>query len=333
MSDPSSAPVYAPAHGLDGVNQKMSELDLQLRQLLQSCDLTHLAFYERDRAKMFAAETPRPPGEFPAEPVSRHLERDGRQLFYILEELAPDFAELRTGALIRTVVRVPSGALLYHSVAADFHLCCATRQDRITELIARMNEGMDDLRPAVRYSMLHRRAYPSRYAAAAAASEKPPTSEHVAEADDVGEGSPYTVDTAADEATGITDLLRAALGVHGLHYVAYYAAGVPTCTADIFRHPALRGHFGSATPQQRRDRYGLLGQLFPGVTGRMNTSLHALLGGEIQQIVLNVEQGAVYFQQLYDRHYLLGVSLNQSQLAEADQHIERLGRELADEPR
>ncbi|WP_142152121.1 hypothetical protein [Streptomyces sp. SLBN-31] len=312
------------------MNKKMSELDLRLRQLLQSCQLTHLAFYDRDRAKMFAAETPRPPEDFPAEPGSERLEHDGRQLFYILEELAPDFAELRTGALIRTVVRVPSGALLYHSVAADFHLCCATRQDRITELIARMNEGMDGLRPAVRYSMLHRRAYASRYAAAGA-SAKPPAGEDDTEADDVAEGNPYMVDTGADRAAGIGDLLRAALGIHGLHYVAYYAAGVPACTADIFRHPALRSHFGSATPQQRRDRYGLLGQLLPGVTDRMNTSLHALLEGEIQQIVLNVEQGAVYFQQLYDRHYLLGVSLNQARLAEADQHIERLGRELADE--
>ncbi|MFH0177207.1 hypothetical protein [Streptomyces cacaoi] len=281
---------------------------------------------------MFAAETPKPSEEFPTELASRRLERAGRQLFYILEESAPDFAELRTGAPIRTVVRIPSGALLYHSVEAGFHLCCATPQDQVTELIARMTEGIDDLRPAVRYSLLPRRSYLSRYATAAAASVQPPSVEQGSEDDDITEGSPYTMNSATDATAELSGLMRAALGVDGLHYVAYYAAGVPTCTVDIFRHPALRTHFGAfTTPQQRRDKYSLLGQLLPGVTRRMNTSLHALLEGQIHQIVLNMEQGAVYFQHLQERNYLLGISLDHSRPAEADRHIERLGSELTSE--
>lgn len=270
-------------------------------------------------------ETPAPSGELPVGPESRRLERAGRQLFYILEELAPDFAELRTGSLIRTVVLVPTGALLYHSVDAGIHLCCATPRDRVDELIARMTAGIDDLRPSVRYGMFPRRSYLRRHAAVT----KPPTAGDVTE--DISEGTAYTAADSADAVDATADLLRAALGVHGLHYVAYYAGGAGTRTADIFGHPALRSHFGSSTPQQRRDRYGLLGQLLPGVTGRMNTSLHALLEGQIHQIVLNVGQGAVYFQQLYGRHYLLGVSLDQSGLTEVDRHMERLGRELASE--
>ncbi|MFH8497567.1 hypothetical protein [Streptomyces coeruleorubidus] len=354
----------------------MGELDLQLQRLLQSCGLEHLAFYDRDRATMFVTENPRPPKELSAEPSSSGLERAGRQLFYILEELAPDFAELRSGALIRTVVRVPMGALLYQSVGAGFHLCCATPQDRVTELIARMTESIDDLRPTVRYSLLPRRSYLSRCMPVTPPTAKPPAAggvtERVTKRVDVIEGSSYTVDSATTGSTAVTggsattrgpaitkspaitgdsattedsattvgsaartpaelsDLLRAALGIDGLHYVAYYAAGVPACTVDIFRHRALSTHFGaSVTPQQRRDKYSLLGRLLPGVTRRMNTSLQALLEGRIHQIVLNVEQGAVYFQHLGEDQYLLGVSLDHSRLAEADRHIERLVAALA----
>ncbi|MFF5519568.1 hypothetical protein [Streptomyces coeruleorubidus] len=256
------------------------------------------------------------------------------------------------------------GALLYQSVGAGFHLCCATPRDRVTELIARMTESIDDLRPTVRYSLLPRRSYLSRCMPVAPPTAKPPAAadvtERVSERVDVIETNSYTVDSATTGGTAVTggtattggtavtggsattggsaartpaelsDLLRAALGVDGLHYVAYYAAGVPACTVDIFRHRALSTHFGvSTTPQQRRDKYSLLGRLLPGVTRRMNTSLQALLEGRIHQIVLNVEQGAVYFQHLGEGQYLLGVSLDHSRLAEADRHIERLAASLA----
>ncbi|WP_460062818.1 hypothetical protein [Streptomyces sp. YKOK-I1] len=229
-------------------------------------------------------------------------------------------------------MRVPTGALLYQSLDAGLHLCCATPRNRVTELITRMTEGIDDLGPAIRYSMSPRRSYLNRYSATAAASIRRSALAHVPEADDVSEVSPYTVDSAPDTAAGVTGLLRAALGVEGLHYLAYYAAGVPSCTVDILRHPALHTYFGGfTTPQRRRDRYSLLGQLLPGVTGRMNSSLDALLEGQIHQIVLTMEQGAVYFQHLGDRHYLLGISLDHSRPAEADLHIERLGSELTSE--
>ncbi|MGW0862267.1 hypothetical protein [Streptomyces koelreuteriae] len=221
------------------------------------------------------------------------------------------------------------GALLYQSVAMGFHLCCATPQDRVTELIARMTEGIDDLRPAIPFSLLPHRSYMSRYTTASTRTAKPRGAEQVTEATDV---SPYTVDSTAETPTELPDALRAALGVDGLHYLAYYAAGVPTCTADIFRHRDLSAHFGtSTTPQQRRDKYSLLGHLLPGVTRRMDTSLHALLDGRIHQIVLNVEQGAVYFQHLKEGHYLVAVSLDHSRLAEADRHLERLAAALARE--
>ncbi|KAB1979307.1 hypothetical protein [Streptomyces triticiradicis] len=320
----------------------MSEFETQLRQILESCGLTHLAFYHRDRAKMFSAEIPEPQDESPAEAISHRLERSGRQLFYILEELASDFAELRTGSPIRTVVHVPTGALLYHSVAAESHLCCVTRADLLGELIPRLAEGIVDLRPSLSHHLGAHRSYPSRYARREPPSADPtPSPPHGATDTDrpetsgkAAEGTAYTVDqaTGADDVpTATTDLMCEALGVHGLHYLAYYTGGAPTCTVDIFADPAVRSFLGSSTAQQRRDRYSLLGQLLPGVTGRMNTSLNALLEGEMRQIVLNIERGAVYFQQLREHCYLLGVSLDQSHLAEADRHIEWLGRELASE--
>ncbi|MGV9391433.1 hypothetical protein ACWDQL_20190 [Streptomyces olivaceus] len=301
----------------------MSELNQQLGRSLRSAGLGHLAFCDRDRVRLFPQASAEP-GHWPGEPASRQLARAGRQLFYLLEESAPDFAALRTGSVVRTVVRVPAGAILYQSVAPDLHLCCAGPGDRVDELVALMTEGVDRLRPAVRHSVLSRHVRTNAVAHAA-----PPPSGDDGRAAAVD--TPCVVETSADpddDPEGRAGLLSAALGVHGLHYVAYFTGGTPSCTADIFRHPTLCGFSGSATPQQRRDRFCRLGQLLPGVTGRMNTSLHALLEGEIQQIVLNVGQGTVYFHHLHGQRYLLGVSLSRSRPAETDRHIERLGRQL-----
>ncbi|MFJ6834096.1 hypothetical protein [Streptomyces sp. NPDC091209] len=237
---------------------------------------------------------------------------------------------------------MPTGALLYHSVAAESHLCCVTRADLLGELIPRLAEGIVDLRPALSHHLGAQRSFPSRYTRPEPPSaDRTPSPVHEVPDTDrpntsgkATEGTAYTVDQTAgadDVPTATRDLLCEALGVHGLHYLAYYTGGAPTCRVDLFAHSAVQSFLGSSTAEQRRDRYSLLGQLLPGVTGRMNTSLNALLEGEMRQIVLNIERGAVYFQQLPEHCYLLGVSLDQSHLAEADRHIERLSRELASE--
>ncbi|WP_329338965.1 hypothetical protein OG866_28280 [Streptomyces sp. NBC_00663] len=302
----------------------MTELATRLRQLLSIEGLAHLVLYDGDMAKVVLDADVSGGEDAEGVPlVSRSHEQAGRHLYYILEELEPDFAELRTGALIRTVLRVPSGAIFYYLVEPGLHLYGATSAvDRLDELDALFADCVNDLRMVVNYSPLDFGSYLSK---------KSETPARPASWSRPAEPAPEDGDVVSVSHTApgaVVAPLRAALDVDGLHYVTYYAGDV--YSADMFRHPALRRYFLATTPQRRRDKYGRMGLLLPGVARRMNASLSAILEGEVLQIVLDVEQGAVYYHALPDQRYLVGVTLDQSRVAEADQRVGQLGRELTD---
>ncbi|MHB9857830.1 hypothetical protein [Streptomyces sp. YIM S03343] len=327
----------------------MAELAEQLRQLLDHEGLAHLVLYDYDTTTVILdAFEQSPGGESALSPESADHERAGRQLYYILEELGPDFAALRTGALIRTVLRVPTGAVLYYMVEPGFHLYGATAAvKRLDELDARMAACVNGLRRPARYSPLNYGSWfnDEAWAGAPDTASVPPSGplrlpEDSPPVDSPPVGSLPGASLPADRFVadnrpgspapppGVEEALRSALGVQGLHYIAYHHSSTTVWGYDIFGHPGLGSFFHLQTPDQRRSRYGRLGQLLPGVVRRMNLSLRAILRGELIQVVLDVEQGAVYFHALPGGRFLMGVTLDQSRVPEADQAVARLGNEL-----
>ncbi|MEU6572375.1 hypothetical protein [Streptomyces sp. NPDC046805] len=341
ISDPLGVAMHASPRFPDGDTPQMAQLAAQLQGLLRHDGLAHLVLYDGDAAKVVLDAAHPSTGALTMSADSASHERTGRQLYYILEELAPDFTALRTGALIRTVLRVPTGAVLYYLVEPGFHLYGATAAvDRLGELDARMAECVNGLRLPARYSPLN---YGSWFNDEPWV-QQPATPQGTADPDkDPGAASspdtslpvgPYVAEnrphTASAPPPGAEEALRSALGVEGLHYVAYHESPTTAWAYDIFDHPGLGDFFRVQTPDRRRGRYGRMGQLLPGVTGRMNLSLQAILQGELLQVVLDVEQGAVYFHSLPGRRFLMGVTLDQSRVTEADQQVSRLGRDLVD---
>lgn len=309
----------------------MGDLAGHLSRLIDINGLSHLVLYDGDIAKVVL--TADGSGEKNGEGVplvSRFHEQAGRHLFYLLEELEPDFAELRTGELIRTTLRVPTGAIFYYLVQPGIHLYGATSaMDRLDELDALIAKCVNDLRLMTHYSALDFGSYLSKRSAAShpsASWPQPAEPGSVGDAVSIGHTTAGPLAQADDPKT--LDLLRAALDLDGLHYVTYYAGDV--YSADIFRHQELGQYFVTTSPDRRRDKYGRMGLLLPGVARRMNASLSAILQGDIFQIVLDVEQGAVYYHALPDQQYLVGVTLDQSRVADADQRVRRLGRELTE---
>ncbi|NUP18497.1 MAG: hypothetical protein HOZ81_20910, partial [Streptomyces sp.] len=153
MSDPlatAQTAVRFPA----GETPPMTRLADQLRELLRHDGLAHLVLYDGDTATVALDATTAPSPTLSQD--SHEHERAGRQIYYLLEELQPDFNALRTGALIRTVLRVPSGAVLYYQVEPGFHLYGATSErERLDELDASMAECANRLRLPARYSPLN----------------------------------------------------------------------------------------------------------------------------------------------------------------------------------
>ncbi|WP_190014907.1 hypothetical protein [Streptomyces lucensis] len=312
----------------------MASLADQLRRILGSDGLAHLVLYDGDTAKVVLDAAATTTGTDDAESASH--ERTGRQLHYILEELEPDFAALRTGALIRTVLRVPTGAVFYYLVEPGFHLYGATGAvDRLDELDARMAECVNGLRMPARFSPLNYGSWFNEepwVGQPVAAPPQPPQPDpepsgraSAPVGGHLAERRPEDADAPLDAA----DALRSALDVGGLHYIAYHESSTRAWVYDIFDHPGLGSFFRGQTPDRRRERYRLMGQLLPGVTQRMNLSLRAIMRGELLQVVLDVEQGAVYFHALPGRRYLVGVTLDQSRVTEADRRVARLAAGLA----
>lgn len=302
----------------DGESPSMTELAERLSALIRG-GLDHVVLYDGDMARVALdadLDTQR-------ESTADH-EKTGRMLYYVLRELEPDFAGLRTGELIRTVLRLPSGAVFYYLVEPGIHLYGATADlARIEALDALIAETVNSLRTDVRYSPMDYGSYASMRRAA----PQPPADRSASPPP----GTAAALDTAGgprDGDTPATAVLRRALGVEGLHYLAYYPTPSAPEVADIFEQPALRNFFRGPTFEDRRSRYRRLGALLPGVMRRMNESLGAVMRGELVRVVLDVEQGAVYFHALPESRCLIGVTLDQSKVALSDDRMTRVAREL-----
>ncbi|MEU3187743.1 hypothetical protein ABZ707_26615 [Streptomyces sp. NPDC006923] len=152
---------------------------------------------------------------------------------------------------------MPSGAVFYYLIEQGFHLYGATPAvDRLDELDLMLADSVNELRTAVRYSPLDFGAFFSRASRPVAASPAGrPGSSPAAEEEGPGESEETAgyVSRKPEGITGASDIVQAALDVRGLHYVAYYGDPNTSCTADVFRHPALGQFFRGPTADQRRD--------------------------------------------------------------------------------
>jgi hypothetical protein len=326
----------------DGETPQMAELAQTLRPLVGPGGLSHLVFYDGDTPKLsFAAPaTEQAPGT--GRPAGPELhESFGQQLYYVLQDLRPDLEALRTGALIRTVLRVPDGAVFYYLVEPGFHLYGATpRPERIEGLDEAIADAVNRIRTDVHYSTLDFGAYLSRRAEPAAAgltSTGPLIAvPHPGETGAAASGATEPVTAhlfrqaigAHGEPPALPGRLPGALALDGLHYVAYHDGGSGAAVADILDHPALGRFFRGPTPAQRRERYRRMSELLPGLVRRVNGTLRAVMRGEVLRLVLDVEQGALYFHSLGRRRFLIGVTLDQSRVAAADETMSGLAAAL-----
>ena len=119
---------------------------------------------------------------------------------------------------------------------------------------------------------------------------------------------------------------RAALDVAHLHYVGWVKNRDVVYAADVLDAPALHRFFPdiAITPAVRREFYGrlarLLSRMFPELTGW----IEPVAGDPLHRLVLDVEEGAVYYYRQEPGQFLIGVTLNQERVHQADDAMAKL---------
>lgn len=269
-------------------------------------------------------------------PVDDHVHRSrdeylriGRQLSAQIGDLEAELLPVRTGSLIRVVLHAPTTVLHCDSVVPDQHVIGFAPVPRATSAMS-LSEV-----PAVRASdrlvadlsnKLRERVSLHSLNPGGWLTERPVN-------DDTPDDVPVA-DGATIRADGATsgpqaDLCRKAIDPRDVHYLAWCRDGEPVFTFDCFEDEHMRRHFNRMIrPADRRDFYTEFCTTLPERVGQLGRTANRALGGRLQRIVLDVEQGAIYYYRLRPGQYLVGVTLKQTEVAGADRRIARLADEF-----
>ncbi|QWB21748.1 hypothetical protein KJK29_03665 [Streptomyces koelreuteriae] len=135
--------------------------------------------------------------------------------------------------------------------------------------------------------------------------------------------------TAAAAYENLTEMrLRALWGGHvntlDLHYAAFYQDWKLVCAGDVFENAELGPRFLETSVRSRRTGYRDLAQSLRGHLARLTDALRLVVQPPADRLVLDVQEGAVYVIWLSPRDYVLGVTLDQRQVAHAESRLHRL---------
>ena len=96
---------------------------------------------------------------------------------------------------------------------------------------------------------------------------------------------------------------------------------------DCLDAPAIRHLFTQMTPEARRRNYFELAKRFKVLAEELGQLMRAAVNGRLVRIVLDVEQGAIFSYRLPGKSYMVGVTLVQSQVGDADQRMAKLAHD------
>lgn len=246
----------------------------------------------------------------------------GQQLAFLMTALDQKLAEAETGRLIRMVCHAERGALFCTTVTPQNYVLgiafgAAALERRGAPILPQVElvrdadkctcELADHLRGWLGLPLQNLGGW---------ASHKPLT------AAEISRDRP--------EPTG--ENLAAALAPNSLIYLARNRQGTIVEEADLFDHDevaaARPAHLNAGSV---RSFYRRLTNEFGMHSRQLGQTTRQAVRGRMLRIVLDVEQGAVYYYRLGPADYLVGVTVNQSQVARADEEVGALAVRLADE--
>jgi len=128
------------------------------------------------------------------------------------------------------------------------------------------------------------------------------------------------------------ELMESAVDTHDLHYVARLRTGQEPRVCEKLGDAAMRPYFRLITPANRRKFYDEEAIEIRQTVGQVGRLVRSTVGGTVHRLVLDVEQGAIYYYRLAVGDNLVGVTLNQEQVGATDGKLAALALRLQAAP-
>lgn len=116
-------------------------------------------------------------------------------------------------------------------------------------------------------------------------------------------------------------LCTQAIAPHDVHYLALCVDGTTALSVDCLDHDDVSRFFTQITVDGRRTFLREFTRTMPTVVARLTQITAPVTGSRLMRLVLDVELGAIYYYRLSRDVFLIGVTLDQEQVAEADRKI------------
>lgn len=271
------------------------------------------------------------------EPAEDHVHPDrdeyvriGRRLSLQVGELDAELLPARTGSLIRTVL---------HASAAVVHLDSVVLDQQLIGF-ASVNPPPGTLSlpevPSVRDSDHLVSALAETLREQMSLGSRNPGGWRTERPDDEDLAATVPVaDTSTIRAHGAArgphaDLCRKVIDPRDVHYVAMCRNAEAVFAFDCFDDRHMGRLFNRLiTSEDRRAFYSAFCGTVAERVAQLGRAANRVLEGPVRRMVLDVEQGAIYYYRLRAGDYLVGVTLKQTEVANADRAIARLAGELA----
>lgn len=299
--------------------------------ILGHAELRHIAHYG-DGVFDFSVDWLDRPARYPrpSSPHRHDLQRLGRALSFTLDRMDRALQEARTGGTLRMVLHTRNGAAFTNTVVPRKNLVGlmldqpAMPEDGDilphTQPILAADRAMSTLSTELRKLIRLRSTNPGGWETAEDAPKD--TGEPVAE--------PFTCTPAepGEHDAAVIEACRRAVRPDDLHFVAYCANGEVVFIADQLDDASLGPFFTVVTIATRRKFYQEFSRELGTLVVELGRTVRGVLGGPLNRLVLDVEQGAVYYYRLRPGTYLVGVTLDQNRVHPADERIAELARQF-----
>lgn len=298
------------------------------RQIIDVCveavrphpGLAHVAHYTGGildfSADVLAAAHAGPPAGDDIAGHRRHLEKLGRQLKLTVERLDDWLQPLGNGRLIRTVFSSADGAIYHVNVRPGEYVVGAVRGRENIEAGDRlMAELSDGIRGLYRLGSEN----PGGFHGAGGELAAVPEARHRV-------WSSAKID---EMRAALRTLSERHISPLDLHYAGCQLDDSPVFTVDVLDHDDLAIFFTAVNADTRRKIYEELARRLAPLVRRLGYQLDRALGGALTRAVLDVEEGALYHRTLPDGEQLLCVTVDQSQVWNAERRLDALVADYA----